>query len=115
MLKQENLGPKGKKALEVLETESLRVREFIHSFLQFAKKPELRLTKTSMASIVNEVVTALKAGADQRNICFELEGLDDLPKVTIDSGLFYQAITNLVKKQSGSRYRIRDYPYLRAY
>jgi two-component system, NtrC family, sensor kinase len=97
MLKQEDLGPKGKKALEVLETESLRVREFIHSFLQFAKKPELRLTKTSMAFIVNEVVTALKPGADQRNICFELEGLDDLPKVTIDSGLFYQAITNLVK------------------
>jgi two-component system NtrC family sensor kinase len=97
MLKQETLSPKGEKALEVLEKESLRVREFIHSFLQFAKKPDLRLTKTSMVSIVNEVVTTLKPEADQRNICFELDWPDDLPRVNIDSGLFYQAFTNLVK------------------
>ncbi len=97
MLKQETLGPKGEKALELLEKESLRVREFIHNFLQFAKKPELRFTETSMASIVNEVVTALKPEADQRNICFELDWPDDLPRVNIDSGLFYQALTNLVK------------------
>jgi signal transduction histidine kinase len=97
MLKQETLSPKGEKALELLEKESLRVREFIHSFLQFAKKPELRLTETSMVSVVNEVVTALKPEADQRNICFELDWPDDLPRVNIDSGLFYQAFTNLVK------------------
>ena len=97
MLKQETLSPKGEKAMELLEKESLRVREFIHSFLQFAKKPELRLTETSMVSVVNEVVTALKPEADQRNICFELDWPDDLPRINIDSGLFYQAFINLVK------------------
>ena len=97
MLKQETLSPKGEKAMELLEKESLRVREFIHSFLQFAKKPELRLTETSMGSVVSEVVTALKPEADQRNICFELEWPDDLPRINIDSGLFYQAFINLVK------------------
>jgi signal transduction histidine kinase len=114
LLKKETLNPKGEKSLEALEKESLRVREFIHSFLQFAKKPELRLTETSMGSIVNEVVATLKPEADQRNICFELEELDDLPKVTIDSGLFYQAFTNLVKNSldsiSESGYiRIKEY------
>jgi signal transduction histidine kinase len=97
MLKQETLSPKGEKAMELLEKESLRVREFIHSFLQFAKKPELRLTETSMGSVVSEVVTALKPEADQRNICFELDWPDDLPRINIDSGLFYQAFINLVK------------------
>ena len=97
MLEQETFSPKGEKALELLEKESLRVREFIHSFLQFAKKPDLRFTETSIESIVNEVVIALKPEADQRNICFELEWPDDLSRVNIDSGLFYQAFTNLVK------------------
>jgi len=97
ILKQETLSPKGEKGLELLERESLRVREFIHSFLQFAKKPDLHLRETSMASIVSEVMTALKPEADQRNICFELDWPDDLSRVNIDSGLFYQTFTNLMK------------------
>ena len=97
VLQQETFSPRGENALKVLEKESRRVREFIHNFLQFAKKPDLRLTETSLASIVDEVVTALKPEADQRDICFEMEWSDNLHRVNVDAGLFYQAITNLLK------------------
>ena len=97
LLEQESFSPKGEKALEMLEDESRRVRKFIHNFLQFAKKPDLHLTEMSVAAIVKEVVTALKPAADRKNICFESDWPDDLPRVNIDSGLFYQAVTNLVK------------------
>ena len=97
VLERETFSPQGKNALKVLEKESRRVRGFIHNFLQFAKKPELHLAETSMAAIVDEVATALKPEADQRNIRFELHWPDGIPRVNIDAGLFYQAITNLVK------------------
>jgi two-component system, NtrC family, sensor kinase len=97
VLEQETFSSQGEKALKVLEKESRRVREFIHNFLQFAKKPDLRLSETSMAAIVDEVVTALKPEADQRDISFETEWPDNLHRINIDAGLFYQAITNLVK------------------
>ena len=97
MLKNETLSQKGEKALEVLEKESTRVREFIHHFLQFAKKPEVRLSETSLERIVNDVITAHQAEAEKRNIRFNVDWSSDLPRINADFRLVYQAINNLVK------------------
>jgi signal transduction histidine kinase len=97
LLKGEPLSQKGSKALEVLDKESTRVREFIHNFLQFAKMPELRMTKIALGPIIQEVLAVHEPEAEKRRIRFQLDWTPDLPKINADRRLFYQVMNNLIK------------------
>ncbi|MGD8893472.1 MAG: sensor histidine kinase [Desulfobacterales bacterium] len=97
LLKDEPLSQKGSTALEVLDKESVRVREFIHNFLQFAKKPDLRMAKISLDSIIKEVMAVHQPEAEKRQIRFQLDWPADLPKINADPRLFYQVMNNLIK------------------
>lgn len=96
-LKGEALSQKGEKALQILEKESGRVREFIHNFLQFAKKPELRLQKVPIDALIQEVLAINQPDAKKRGIHLQLEWSPDLPPVNVDIPLIYQAVNNLIK------------------
>lgn len=97
ILKIETLSPRGKKALEIIEKDVVRVKEFILNFLQFAKKPQLHLEKVSMEGIIQEVSMVYRQEAEKRGIHFELNWPPDLPPVSVDSDLMYQAVNNLIK------------------
>ncbi len=96
-LKGETLSPMGEKALEILEKESVRVREFIQNFLQFAKKPELHLERESIDRIIREVLFIHQPDAEKRGVRLELDWPPDLPSVNADARLMYQVIDNLLK------------------
>ena len=96
LLKGEPLSQKGSKALEVLDKESARVREFIHNFLQFAKMPELRMTKIALDPIIKEVLAVHEPEAEKRQIRFQLNWPPDLPEINADPRLFYQVMNNLI-------------------
>jgi len=97
ILKNEALSTGGEKALNILEKDSARVKEFIHNFLQFAKKPQLRLEKTSIEPIVREIMFLHQADAEKRGISLTFEWPSDVPPVHVDGGLVYQVFNNLVK------------------
>jgi signal transduction histidine kinase len=97
LLKGETLSQKGSKALEILDKESVRVREFIHNFLQFAKMPELRMTIIALGPIIKEVLAAHEPEAKKRQIRFQLDWPPDLPEINADPRLFYQVMNNLIK------------------
>ena len=96
-LKIEALSKKGEKTLEILEKESLRVREFINNFLQFAKKPELRLGKISIDAIIREILFVHKPEAKKRGIHLDFRWPSDAPPINADARLIYQVINNLLK------------------
>jgi signal transduction histidine kinase len=96
-LQGETLSPMGEKALEILEKESVRVREFIHNFLQFAKKPELHLERGLIDRIIREVLFIHQPDAEKRGVSLELDWPPDLPSVNADARLMYQVIDNLLK------------------
>jgi len=96
-LQREPLTPKGVKVLGILEKESTRVREFISNFLQFAKKPELRLRKMPMDIIIKEAIFLYYQEAKKRQIQIDLQWDPDLPRINVDSSLMNQVINNLVK------------------
>jgi signal transduction histidine kinase len=96
-LKRETLSPMGEKSLEILVKESARVREFIHNFLQFAKKPELRLRKTSLEPVIKEVLFVNQPDAERRGIHLDFNWPSDVPPVSVDVRLLYQVINNLLK------------------
>jgi signal transduction histidine kinase len=96
-LKSEALSQKGEKTLEILEQESLRVREFINNFLQFAKKPELRLGKISIDAIIREILFVHQPEAEKRGIHLDFNWPSDVPPINADARLIYQVINNLLK------------------
>ncbi len=95
--KKEALSPDGKRALNILEEDAGRVRRFIGSILQFAKKPDLRLQQVSMDTIIRQLLFIHQPDAEKRGISLDLEWPSDLPPVNVDTGLMYQVINNLIK------------------
>jgi signal transduction histidine kinase len=96
-LKGETLSPRGEKAVEIIEKDSERVREFIYNFLQFAKKPELRLQRTPMDLIIKEALVIYQADAEKRGIRLEINWPSNLPALNLDPHLMYQVLNNLIK------------------
>jgi signal transduction histidine kinase len=96
-LKSESISSKGSKSIEIIERESVRVREFIQNFLQFAKKPQLRLHKASLDSTILELLEVHQPEAETRGIQLHFDWSADLPRVRFDSGKIYQVLNNLIK------------------
>lgn len=97
ILREEASSPRGKKALEILEKDSVRVKSFIQDFLQFAKKPELHLVASPVDDIIREVFFVYSAEAERRGIALEFEWPTDIPGVKIDYRQIYQVFNNMIK------------------
>jgi len=80
-----------------LEKDSKRVSQFIHDFLQFAKKPDVHLERVSIDKTIREVLFVHQTSAKQKGIQLDLNWPSNLPPVNIDTRLMYQALNNLVK------------------
>lgn len=96
-LKNEDLTEKGERALKIIEKDAGRVREFIHNFLQFAKRPELNLEKTSLDKIIREILIIQKPVAEERGIHLTFDWQSDIPPIDADPRLLYQVFSNLIK------------------
>jgi signal transduction histidine kinase len=96
-LKNESLSPRGEKILEILKRESGRVKTFIQRFLQFARKPDLRLRKQGLAPVLGEVLDVYRPMAAQQGVEIEVNWPDNLPAVSVDAGMLGQVLNNLVK------------------
>jgi two-component system NtrC family sensor kinase len=97
MLKGESLSLTGRKTLEVLERESVRVNEFIRDSLQFAKKPEVELERISLDKPIREVFYLHSAAAKDKGVKLQLEWPSDLPPVSADFNRIYEVFNNLIK------------------
>jgi len=97
ILKSENLSQSGENVLEIIEKDTVRVREFIRNFLQFAKKPDLHLEKASLDNIIREILMIQKPDAEKRGIHLELKWPSNPPSINVDPRLIYQVFNNLIK------------------
>jgi signal transduction histidine kinase len=96
-LRAQKLGSGAEESVQLLERESERVKTFIKNFLQFARKPELHVTKCSLEIIIQNIVAVYGQNAELRGVRFEVEWDRHLPMVDMDVGLMHQVLTNLVK------------------
>jgi signal transduction histidine kinase len=96
-LKKEPLSQKGEKTLKIIEKESGHLNEYIHKFLQFAKKPALRLQKNPLDLIIKEILTIIRPEAEIKGITVTLNWDASIPLVSIDAGLMRQVFNNLIK------------------
>ncbi|MFH1148313.1 MAG: sensor histidine kinase [Pseudomonadota bacterium] len=97
ILKDEASTSRGKKALEILEKDSVRVRSFIQDFLQFARKPELHLVASSVDDIIREVLFVYGPEAERRGIVLGFEWQPGIPAISIDYRQIYQVFNNMIK------------------
>jgi signal transduction histidine kinase len=96
-LKRESLSERGQKILRILDNESGRVKVFIRRFLQFAKKPELKLTRRPLGPIIRDVLDIYQESAAERDIHLDFEWPESIPPVNVDVGMFSQVLHNLLK------------------
>jgi two-component system, NtrC family, sensor kinase len=96
-LKSENLTPRSGKILQILKNESDRIKEFIQNFLQFAKKPELRLQKMPADIIIKELLSIHFPETEKKGVRITFNWDQDIPKINIDASLMHQVFTNLIK------------------
>lgn len=96
-MKHEALTPAGEESLLLLKNESARVKSFIRAFLQFAKRPELTLKRTSLDGLVGEIFTRYLEEAGARGIRMEIVWPSGLPAVDVDEKLMYHVVLNLVR------------------
>lgn len=97
VLRRERLSDRGRNTLDTLGKEADRIQHFILNFLQFAKKPELKLETRSLCVTLRELHTAQKPAAQSRGVRIVLDCDDELPPVTADHYMLYQAFNNLLK------------------
>ena len=97
ILKNDQLSAGSRKAVEIMEKDAVRVRDFIQNFLQFAKKPELNLQRASLEGTLRELLYVMRAQAESRGITLNLDWPAELPPVAVDLGLIHQVFTNILK------------------
>jgi len=97
ILKNDQLSAGSRKAVEIMEKDAVRVRNFIQNFLQFAKKPELNLQRASLEGTLRELLYVMRAQAESRGITLNLDWPAELPPVAVDLGLIHQVFTNILK------------------
>ncbi len=96
-LKREVQSPNGRRSIELLELESERIRYFIESFLQFARRPELQLHKIAMKVMIDEVLSVHESRMREMGIRAEVSCAPDLPPICADARLMYVVLNNLIK------------------
>lgn len=96
-LKKEPLSQNGEKVLKIIKKESVQLNEYIHKFLQFAKKPALRLQKSPFDLIIKEILTIISPEAEKSGISIIFNWDESIPLVSIDADLMRQIFNNLIK------------------
>lgn len=96
-LKNENLSPRSRQILGILDNDSIRVKKFIQNFLQFSKTPELRLQKMPLDLIIKELLSIIQPEAEKRGIRIGLDWAPEIPMINMDASLMHQVFNNLIK------------------
>ena len=96
-LKNETLTPHGAKVIEILEKDAVRVRQFIRSFLQFAKIPQLNLERVSMDDLLGDLLVVHHRETETSSVQMKLVWRRELPRVRADHHLMYQVFNNLIR------------------
>jgi signal transduction histidine kinase len=91
---------KAKQYYRVINKESQRLTQLINNILDFSRieagKKEYRITPTSLARVVGDVVEAYRFQIEQQGFELEVEVPEDLPEIPLDKEAVGQALINLV-------------------
>ena len=81
--------------IERLRKESQRLQDILENFLRFARVQELRREPTDLNQIVEDLRDFFEPQAMSQGIVIRTQYEADLPRMTLDSDLFRQALLNL--------------------
>jgi signal transduction histidine kinase len=82
--------------LERLRPEVQRLHGILESFLRFARVQELKLERTDLNSVMEELCDFYEPHAATKGIVVRTRFAEDLPLILLDAELFKQAALNLV-------------------
>ena len=83
-------------ALHEIAAQATRAADTIRRLRRLARGPELRRGSTSLSTLVHELTELARTDAARRDVRFELELGEDLPRLNADGGQLQQALLNLL-------------------
>jgi two-component system, LuxR family, sensor kinase FixL len=83
-------------ALHEIAAQATRAADTIRRLRRLARGPELRRESTSLNSLIRELTELARTDAARRDVRFELELGEDLPRLNADGGQLQQALLNLL-------------------
>lgn len=97
ILKTESLSQTGSKAIQILDGATGRVERFVRDFLQFARKPELSLQRTSLDKVIEQIIFVHEPRAMEKDVRLSVDWPSELPPVSVDLRFMSQVFDNLLK------------------
>jgi len=82
--------------IEIIQEESDKANAIIKGLLDFANPREVKLKKSDICKILNNVITSVNAHIINSKIEVEINCGSNLPRIMLDEKWFEQAILNLV-------------------
>lgn len=84
-------------SLQTIENRSKGLLKFVNAYKEFAKTPELHLSKTDLVNMINRICDLLKPDLDKHNITLIKEFKIKELCLRIDHELIEQVLINLIK------------------
>ncbi len=84
-------------SVEILLEETRRLDRIVHQFLNFTRRPPLRLRKTNLNRVVQDVVKFMAYELRERKITYTLELNSEITAFLADGGQLHRAFLNIVK------------------
>ncbi len=84
-------------SVEILLEETRRLDRIVHQFLNLTRRPPLRLRKTNLNRVVQDVVKFMAHELRERKITYTLELNSEIPAFLADGEQLHRAFLNIVK------------------
>ncbi len=81
---------------EIIIEESVRLNNIITDFLNFAKPRKPNLMPCSIDEIIEKTINFLSQQLQEKGIAVEIQKTADLPQISADSNMIYQAFLNIL-------------------
>jgi len=92
---EENLSKKGREYLDIMYSETSRMREIVRGLLDFARESSAETTLLDVNEVIRQWLTLLRSQKDFENIVIETKLAEGLPKVRGDANQLQQVFVNL--------------------
>ncbi len=87
--------PAAKEHLRVIAAQVRRLDEVVQGFLRFTRPEDLKLERTAIAPLIDELMPVITAEAEKSGVTIRVEIPATLPDVSADPGMLQQAFLNL--------------------
>ena len=96
ILRRKDLSDEVRSDLEIVKTQTERVRKIVKSLLDFSRQTVIKTESTEINKLIEDSLELMKNQALIQDINLSFHGADDLPTLTLDQNQFQSVLINMI-------------------